>query len=87
MRKSDGQDKRVFFRADDRFFRIDSDWFYTTREGEQGPFASQKEAKRHLDQFVALEAMKVNQFEKVEKIRREKVDADPTVWNRQIDLS
>lgn len=56
-RKTDGDDKR-FFKMD-RFYQMNAEWFYMTREGEEkGPFESKADAEgdlityiRHMDQM------------------------------------
>ncbi len=87
MRKSDEQEPRKYFRAGTRFFCADSQWYYTTREGDEGPFRTEELAKRHLQTYLDLENMKAEQRSKIAKIRDEKVTVDPGVWGRQIDLT
>ena len=86
MRKSDEEEKKKFFRTGTRFFCADSQWYYTTREGDEGPFRTEELARRHLRTYLDLESMKSDQREKVETIRSQKVDADPKVWNNRVDL-
>ena len=47
----DGSTTRSFFRSD-RFFIMNGEWFFTTREGEQGPFRTRKEAEHQLGRFL-----------------------------------
>ena len=57
MRKSDEQEERHYFRMGDRFFRVENQWFYTTREGNEGPFNAREEAEAHLRTFVAMQEL------------------------------
>ena len=57
-RKTDGEDTKRFFKMD-RFYQMNAQWFYMTREGEErGPFDSRSDAEgdliayiRHMDQM------------------------------------
>lgn len=57
-RKTDGGDTKRFFKMD-RFYHMNTQWFYMTREGEErGPFESRADAEgdliayiRHMDQM------------------------------------
>ena len=86
MRKSDGQDKHTIFRAGTRFFCVDMKWFYSTREGDIGPFPTEEQAAKHLRTFIELEKLKAVHKGKVETIRKQKITADPKVWGGQIDV-
>jgi hypothetical protein len=49
-----GEKHRSWFRSD-RFFQVDSIWFFTTREGiDIGPFNFEVEARRHERRLVSL---------------------------------
>ena len=60
-RKTDGEDTKRFFKMD-RFYQMNAQWFYMTREGEErGPFDSKRDAEgdlidyiRHLAQLEAF---------------------------------
>ena len=51
MRKSDAKEK-THFRAKDRVFQINDDWWFATRDGDRGPFASKKVAAEELANYV-----------------------------------
>ena len=51
MRKSDGKEK-THFRAKDRVFQINDDWWFATRDGDRGPFASKQLAAEELANYV-----------------------------------
>ena len=53
MRKTDDpKDKKCYFRASGRAFQMNGAWFFSSREGDVGPFPSQKVAERELVRFV-----------------------------------
>ena len=45
MRKTDKESNASYFRSPDRFIRVNEEWWFTTREGDQGPFASKEAAE------------------------------------------
>lgn len=54
MRKGDPKDnKKSFFRARDRIFKLSEAWYFGTREGDQGPFRTRDRAIREITQYVA----------------------------------
>ena len=101
MRKSDEQQERHYFRMGDRFFRVDDHWFYTTREGDEGPFRSREEAQTHLSRYLAMQELAEKQSAKKridqkkvfdrKKMRLESDEEagnraiDTTIWDRQVD--
>ncbi len=93
MRKSDEQEDRHYFRMGDRFFRVENQWFYTTREGNEGPFNSREQAENHLKTFVAMQELTDEHGAKV-VFAKKKAEAeadseerklDTTIWDRQAD--
>ncbi len=49
-----GEESRSWFRSN-RYFNVDSVWFFSTREGiDVGPFDSEEEAKRHGRRLLSL---------------------------------
>lgn len=51
-RKSDGEDSKTFFQMD-RFYQMNTQWFYMTREGEErGPFDSKADAEGDLIAYI-----------------------------------
>ena len=51
MRKSDKQEKQ-FFRAGDRVYCQNGQWFFTTREEDHGPFPTREAAELNLSRYV-----------------------------------
>lgn len=58
MRKTD-KNPKTYFRSE-RIFSMNGSWYFATREGDQGPFASRNRAeaglRRHLNEQEQLEA-------------------------------
>ena len=47
-----GEEQKLWFRGD-RFFKVESDWYFTTREQRDvGPYASRKDAEHGLQLFI-----------------------------------
>ncbi|ARU54986.1 MAG: DUF6316 family protein [Pseudomonadales bacterium] len=47
-----GEKDKTWFRGD-RFYSIQGEWYFTTREGsEEGPFGSKKEAEMELLLYI-----------------------------------
>jgi len=55
MRKDD-QSNATFFRSSDRVFSQNGEWFYQTREGDQGPFVTREAAVADLNRYVNQKA-------------------------------
>ena len=51
MRHDDTTEKS-YFRSSERLFRVNSDWYFAAREGDQGPFESQQRAEKELDRYI-----------------------------------
>lgn len=86
MRKTDEQGSSHPFRTEDRFFRADSAWYYSTREEDVGPFPTLEEARIHLRQFIASKENLSAKVAELKKLRREGTRGDPKVWNSQMEI-
>ena len=54
MRIEDPRDsQKRYFRSSDRLVCLNGAWYFTTREGEQGPFESRERAQEELDFFTS----------------------------------
>ncbi len=42
----------VYFRSEDRIMCRGSDWYFQSREGDQGPFATCEQAEQELKVYV-----------------------------------
>ena len=51
MRQGDSQ-RRPFFRSDSRIFKQNGSWWVATREGDQGPFQSQRLALEEAARYA-----------------------------------
>jgi len=88
MRKNDKDQSRVnAFRSSERFVRIDNAWWFSTREGDEGPFATRDAARDGLRRYIAAQEMVEKHQQKVEKVREKTNRGDPTVWNTRLDAS
>ena len=53
MRRSDPVDiTRSYFRSENRTFVLNGEWFFTTREGEFGPYRSKKRVDDEVKCFI-----------------------------------
>ena len=65
MRGSDPKDiTRSYFRCQTRVFVLNGQWYFTTREGERGPFRSEQRAGAELERYIA-ECTQLKHFQKV----------------------
>ncbi len=86
QRKDDDQgDKVRYFRTGDRFARVGNQYWFSTREGEEGPFASREAAEKALGAYVASQQFQSSR-KAVPVIEERVVKGDPTIWDRQIDI-
>lgn len=51
MRRSEDQKDKTYFRSE-RLFCMNGQWYFSTREGEYGPYGSRDIAERTLKRFV-----------------------------------
>ncbi len=51
MRRDD-PDNKTFFRSTQRVFRMNESWYFSAREGDQGPWGSELDAKRECERFT-----------------------------------
>ncbi len=53
MRLEDPRDsEKRYFRSSDRLITLNGAWYFTTREGEQGPYPSREAAQEALEFFT-----------------------------------
>lgn len=82
MRRTDPEDsKRSYFRCQTRVFVLNGEWYFTTREGECGPFRSKERADDEVDRFIA-ERKALKDFQKSRE-----AGAAPVKENKPKDLS
>jgi len=62
MRCGDTDPNKVYYRSDSRTFLMNGQWFFASREGDQGPFLSRSDAdvelERHVEASQALTPLK-----------------------------
>ena len=70
MRRTDTDPGKVYYRSDSRLFRMNEEWFFASREGDQGPYRSEGEANLELERHIAgsqmLTPLKTKAMEKLE---------------------
>ena len=87
MRECDDQSNLRHFRTAERYFCQNGQWWYSTREGEEGPFPSREAAEfamqRYVDSVNAMRGYKEKHDAKFAKKADQTVDH--SIWNQQID--
>ena len=53
MRRDDIEPQRTFFRSSDRVIRLNGNWYFASREGDQGPYNDEMTARRELKRHLA----------------------------------
>lgn len=87
MRDTDTDSKVRPFRTRNRYFCQDGQWWFSTREGEEGPFVSREAAEHGMQRYVdsAAEMKKLQQDKVVRQAKALENRPDPTIWNQHID--
>src|SRR5262245_10519512 len=62
MRRREDKDDRTYFRSD-RLFLMNGRWYFSTREGDYGPFGSREIARAALARFVR-DKVELDSFQK-----------------------
>ena len=75
MREQDEKSNVSHFRTAHRFFCQDGQWWFSTREGEEGPFNSREHAENARDCYV-------DSIQMMEKIQREQEDVVAASFGR-----
>ena len=69
MRRTDPEcTTRSYFRSQDRLFVMNGQWFYTTREGEVGPFRSRETALKEVQRYVQ-ERRDLDRFQRAREMK------------------
>jgi len=87
MRDSDKDEKVRPFRTRNRYFCQDGQWWFSTREGEEGPFMSREAAEHGMQRYVDSAEM-MEKFKSEKSVRQAEAHAnrpDPLVWNKSVD--
>ena len=90
MRDSDEKTNVRHFRTANRYFCQDGQWWFSTREGEEGPFPTREQAELARERFVnAITAMQKYKEEHDALYKNKKEDEKPvdrSIWNNQFDV-
>ena len=88
MRKSDTAKNVHHFRSEDRCFRMNGEWWFGTREGDQGPYRSQEHAKHELARYITMMAALEEHQEEAQRVSEKVTPArgDPAIWLTQQDV-
>ena len=71
-----GSDQR-YFRSSERVFLLNGAWYFSAREGDQGPFASRERTVAELNRYLKLQNDgSLNAFHDALLARRRRSDAD-----------
>jgi Domain of unknown function (DUF6316) len=62
MRRREDHEEKTYFRSD-RLFSMNGQWYFGTREGDCGPYASREAAKVALSRFIN-EKIELDAFQK-----------------------
>ena len=71
MRRDDNAQK-TYFRSSERVFRMNELWYFASREGDRGPFVSERQAQDEMAQFV-LEQTELSDFQQSREKQRQPV--------------
>lgn len=82
-RKTD-PDNVAHFRASSRIFRLNGEWYFSSREGEHGPFQSEQDAARELETYVKLNSIeKEDDADALEIVEEPELKrTNPKVWDQ-----
>ena len=67
--RQDDHEKKCHFRSSDRVFHMNGCWYFATREGDQGPFQSEVNAKAEIKRFLT-EKTELAHFQKTREDER-----------------
>jgi Domain of unknown function (DUF6316) len=62
MKRKDDTAERTYFRSD-RIFFMNGKWYFSSREGDRGPFATREYAERMLARFID-ETVELSKFQR-----------------------
>ncbi len=79
MTRHDDTDKdKRYFRAPERLFVINDDWYFSAREGDQGPYRNEADALVELGRFIAART-ELGQFQASRERWRIQKDAEEAI--------
>lgn len=81
MRKDD-EKRKTYFRTEDRLFQINDQWWFATREGDMGPYASRQAAQ---DELTAYMLEKRGSIELTDRGIEGREPGEADVWDGHLD--
>ena len=82
-RKEDEQDGTARFRSSSRLFRLNDEWYFSTREGDHGPFRSETLAQKELNRFIKDVKPVEHDYIEIDQTPR----SNPRVWDKYDQLN
>jgi hypothetical protein len=79
MRRREDKKDKTYFRSE-RIFRMNGQWYFCTREGDYGPYASKDIAERTLKRFVN-DKVELDGFQR-SRVSDDKKGGKPTLAQR-----
>lgn len=76
MRHND-KDNKCYFRSSERVFLMNGSWYFATREGDQGPFFNEQQARAEIGRFIS-EKTELARFQKNREAKHAKTLAKMT---------
>ena len=68
MRRTDSEDSKRYFRAQERVFCMNGQWYFNAREGDIGPFRTRDAAIKEIARYVR-ERQDLDSFQKARSCR------------------
>ena len=83
-RETDADKDATHFRASSRIFRLNNnEWYFSSREGDHGPFDSDQVAQRELETYIKLMATPTKAAKPAPRKPEESTsDVDKKVWDQ-----
>ena len=80
MTRRDDQEDKTYFRSN-RLFCSNGQWFFVTREGEQGPYSKRDQAEAALERFIG-EKVELRHFQDTRETEIDYTNALTTIVKR-----
>ena len=87
-KRRDDVDTKTHFRTAERFLKINDQWWFAAREGDQGPFPNRDDAERAAAIYAATQDIVPEEQERLEQEvkAKKKRRGDPSIWDNQPDV-
>jgi len=70
--REDDHKERIYFRSAERVIHMNGSWYFVTREGEEGPYPSEKQAQIEISRFISAKT-DLASFQRAREARHAKV--------------